>query len=95
MGFCWQCESMITVERTLKEMEIDYVKCRVEEAGICVDQLFFHDPDGTMIEICNCEVLPVVPLAPDAIKPCSSLKCNVQQLQIQEAEQMQQQSQVE
>ncbi|KAJ0101001.1 hypothetical protein Patl1_05198 [Pistacia atlantica] len=64
----FQCESMITVERTLKEMKMDYVKCRVEEGGISVDQLFFHDPDGSMIEICNCEVLPLVPLAGDAIK---------------------------
>ncbi|XP_031267449.1 uncharacterized protein LOC116125872 [Pistacia vera] len=64
----FQCESIITVERTLKEMKMDYVKCRVEEGEISVDQLFFHDPDGSMIEICNCEVLPLVPLAGDAIK---------------------------
>ncbi len=25
-------------------------------------QLFFHDPDNNMIEVCNCDVLPVVPL---------------------------------
>ncbi|CAA6667686.1 unnamed protein product [Spirodela intermedia] len=24
--------------------------------------LFFHDPDGYMVEICNCHVLPVLPL---------------------------------
>ncbi|KAJ0045555.1 hypothetical protein Pint_05086 [Pistacia integerrima] len=64
----FQCESMITMERTWKEMKMDYVKCRVEKGGISVDQLFFHDPDGSMIEICNCEVLPLVPLAGDAIK---------------------------
>jgi hypothetical protein len=25
-------------------------------------QLFFHDPDRNMIEICDCDVLPVIPL---------------------------------
>jgi hypothetical protein len=29
---------------------------------IKVDQLFFHDPDGHMIEVCNCENLPVKPI---------------------------------
>nr|DAD44874.1 TPA_asm: hypothetical protein HUJ06_003104 [Nelumbo nucifera] len=55
-----QCENMTVVERKLKEMGIEYVQNRVEEGGIYVDQLFFHDPDGFMIEICNCENLPVV-----------------------------------
>ncbi|KAI5320558.1 hypothetical protein L3X38_040266 [Prunus dulcis] len=35
----FQCESMVTVEKNLKEMEIEYVKRRVEEGGIYVDQL--------------------------------------------------------
>jgi hypothetical protein len=26
-------------------------------------KVFFHDPDNNMIEICNCNCLPVVPLA--------------------------------
>lgn len=25
-------------------------------------QLFFHDPDNNMVEICNCDCLPIVPL---------------------------------
>lgn len=53
---------MYFVEKRLKEMDIPYVKCLVEESGIFVDQLFFHDPDGFMIEICNCENIPMVPL---------------------------------
>lgn len=53
---------MYLVEKRLKEMEIPHVKCRVEESGIYVDQLFFHDPDGFMIEICNCDNIPVIPL---------------------------------
>lgn len=77
----WQCESMAIVERKLKEMKIEYVKARVEEGGIYMDQLFFHDPDGSMIEICNCDVFPVVPLPGEAIRSGSTLKCVLQQQQ--------------
>ncbi|XP_051178772.1 glyoxylase I 4 [Lolium perenne] len=59
----FQCESMVAVERRLKELGISYIQRCVEEGGIYVDQIFFHDPDGFMIEICNCDNLPVVPLA--------------------------------
>ncbi|XAR53270.1 hypothetical protein NMG60_11021751 [Bertholletia excelsa] len=77
----FQCESMVTVEKKLKEMEIEYLKSRVEEGGIYVDQLFFHDPDGLMIEICNCDNLPVVPLADDTVRSCSRISCNLRQPQ--------------
>ncbi|XP_059638005.1 glyoxylase I 4-like [Cornus florida] len=78
----FQCESMGTVEKKLKEMEIEYVRGRVEEGGIMVDQIFFHDPDGFMIEICNCDVLPVVPLGGgDPIRACSLVTCTMQQQQ--------------
>ncbi|XP_030930986.1 uncharacterized protein LOC115956845 [Quercus lobata] len=97
----FQCESMATVEKKLKDMKIEYVKSRVEEGGIYVDQLFFHDPDGSMIEICNCDNLPVIPLAGDTTRSCSLVKCNFQQQaqqqqqqQIQQAVQMTQQQQV-
>jgi hypothetical protein len=56
---------MVAVERRLKEMGIPYVQRCVEEGGINVDQIFFHDPDGFMIEVCNCDNLPVIPLAAD------------------------------
>ncbi|KAL2332452.1 hypothetical protein Fmac_020033 [Flemingia macrophylla] len=58
----FQCEKMEAVENKLEEMEIEYVRATVEESGIKVEQLFFHDPDGFMIEICNCDSLPVIPL---------------------------------
>ncbi|VAH02975.1 unnamed protein product [Triticum turgidum subsp. durum] len=54
---------MVAVERRLKELGIPYIQRCVEEGGIYVDQIFFHDPDGFMIEICNCDNLPIVPLA--------------------------------
>uniref|UniRef100_A0A0D9Y3Y3 VOC domain-containing protein n=1 Tax=Oryza glumipatula TaxID=40148 RepID=A0A0D9Y3Y3_9ORYZ len=53
---------MEAVQRRLKEMGVRYVQRRVEEGGVYVDQIFFHDPDGFMIEICTCDKLPVVPL---------------------------------
>ncbi|KAG8067325.1 hypothetical protein GUJ93_ZPchr0005g15946 [Zizania palustris] len=70
----FQCESMAAVERRLKELGIHYVQRRVEEGGIYVDQIFFHDPDGFMIEICNCDNLPVVPLA-DGQPPLAMAAC--------------------
>lgn len=78
-----QCESMGAVEKKLKEMEIDYVRATVEEGGIQVDQLFFHDPDGFMIEICNCDSLPVIPLVGDLARPCSRLNLHLMQNQQQ------------
>lgn len=58
---------MAVVENKLKEAGIPYLRRKVEEeedggTRISVDQLFFHDPDGFMIEICNCDNLQVVPL---------------------------------
>ncbi|OAY52844.1 metallothiol transferase FosB [Manihot esculenta] len=84
----FQCESMGAVEKNLKDMEIKYARSMVEEGGIRVDQLFFHDPDGFMIEICNCDNLPVVPLAGEIARTCSLvnlpiLQHNKQQIQHQ------------
>ncbi|XP_010532163.1 PREDICTED: uncharacterized protein LOC104808228 [Tarenaya hassleriana] len=69
----FQCECMEAVEKKLKDMKIRYVRAVVEEGGIQVDQLFFHDPDGFMIEICNCECLPVIPLVGEMARSCSRL----------------------
>jgi len=75
----FQCESMGLVEKKLNEMEIKHVRQRVEEGGIYVDQLFFHDPDGLMIEVCNCDNLPVIPITGDTVLSCSLISCTVQQ----------------
>ncbi|KAK7261911.1 hypothetical protein RIF29_28235 [Crotalaria pallida] len=83
----FQCESMGAVEKKLKEMDIDYVRAMVEEGGIQVDQLFFHDPDGFMIEICNCDSLPVVPLAGEMVRSCSRVNLQMMQQQIQVVQQ--------
>ncbi|GMH30705.1 hypothetical protein Nepgr_032548 [Nepenthes gracilis] len=85
----FQCESMANVEKRLKEINIEYVKGRVEEGGIAVDQIFFHDPDGLMIEICDCDNLPMVTLGGEYVGSCSRTNCNVQiQPQIQQAAMM-------
>ncbi|PIA42492.1 hypothetical protein AQUCO_02000146v1 [Aquilegia coerulea] len=92
----FQCESMGAVEKKLKEMGIEHIARTVEEGGISVDQLFFHDPDGFMIEICNCDNLPVIPLAAEPIRACSRI-FKKQQIVIQtqlQSQQLQQQQQV-
>jgi len=58
----FQCEDVQGVERKLQEMNMKYVKRIVEDGGIYVDQLFIHDPDGFMVELCNCENFPVEPI---------------------------------
>ncbi|KAH0466845.1 hypothetical protein IEQ34_004083 [Dendrobium chrysotoxum] len=82
----FQCESLSLVENKLKEMGISYVQRTVEEGGIFVDQIFFHDPDGFMVEICNCENLPVIPL-PAAVQVagvCKRVGCLLKQQQQQQ-----------
>ncbi|CAA3025143.1 Hypothetical predicted protein [Olea europaea subsp. europaea] len=59
---------MELIIQKLEEMQIEYVTALVKEGGISVDQLFFHDPDGYMIEICNCQNLPVLPLSSCPLK---------------------------
>ncbi|KAL0923858.1 hypothetical protein M5K25_004638 [Dendrobium thyrsiflorum] len=85
----FQCESLILVEDKLKDMGISYVQRTVEEGGIFVDQIFFHDPDGFMVEICNCENLPVIPL-PAAVQVagvCKRVGCLLKQQQQQQQQQ--------
>nr|GMC67756.1 lactoylglutathione lyase-like [Ipomoea batatas] len=59
----FQCTDVVVVRKRLEEMGMRYVTAVVEEDGITVDQVFFHDPDGYMIEICNCENIPMRPVA--------------------------------
>ncbi|XP_077220649.1 glyoxylase I 4-like [Tasmannia lanceolata] len=77
----FQCSDMAVVKRKLEEMGMKYVTAVVEEGGIYVDQLFFHDPDSYMIEICNCENFPVLPLSSCPPKPKQStwkkVKCGL------------------
>ncbi|XP_057968118.1 glyoxylase I 4-like [Malania oleifera] len=65
----FQCTDVELVKKRLREMGIKYVTAVVEDEGITVDQVFFHDPDGYMIELCNCENIPVIPISSSAFKP--------------------------
>ncbi|GAU46028.1 hypothetical protein TSUD_268700 [Trifolium subterraneum] len=50
------------MEKKLKEMNVKYKKRTLDaEDGTMMDQLFFNDPDGFMVEICNCENLKLIP----------------------------------
>lgn len=79
----FQCENMMMVEKKLGEMGINSVRQRVEEGGIYVEQLFFHDPDGFMIEICNCDNIPMIPIAGEVVRSCSRLNLQMVQQQPQ------------
>ena len=80
----FQSENMGATEKQLKEMRIEYVKCEVEDDGVFVDQLFFHDPDGLMIEICNCENLPILPLSGGDSPTAAARLCSIQQAEQQQ-----------
>ncbi|XP_059311030.1 glyoxylase I 4 [Lycium ferocissimum] len=58
----FQSEDMEGMVQRLEQFKIKYLKRTVgEEEGAAIDQLFFKDPDGFMIEICNCENVKLVP----------------------------------
>lgn len=58
-----QCTDVELVKKRLEEKGMRYVTALVEDEGIKVDQVFFHDPDGYMIELCNCENIPIIPIS--------------------------------
>ncbi|OIT05526.1 hypothetical protein A4A49_07955 [Nicotiana attenuata] len=64
----FQCSDMNLIIQRLDEMKIEYVTATVKEGGVTVDQLIFHDPDGNMIEICNCQNIPILPLSSCPLK---------------------------
>jgi hypothetical protein len=60
----------------LQENGIKWTRRVITEGGVEVEQVFFHDPDGFMIEICTCEKLPVQPLVASTLVRYLSGKCN-------------------
>lgn len=46
-----QADSLVEVEAQLARRGVPYVRQKVVEEGIVVQQLFFHDPDNNMIEV--------------------------------------------
>ncbi|KAA8531956.1 hypothetical protein F0562_006902 [Nyssa sinensis] len=88
----FQCTDVGLVKRRLEDMGMKYVTAVVEEEGIEVDQVFFHDPDGYMIELCNCENIPVIPISSCSFKPkygnCNKLavsKCGLMETEMMES----------
>ncbi|KAE8794645.1 hypothetical protein D1007_30687 [Hordeum vulgare] len=73
----FQCSDMALTKARLRDMNLEVVTARVWDGETTVEQLFFHDPDGNVIEICNCEDLPVVPLAPPARLAKPTVQMNV------------------
>ncbi|XP_054814585.1 glyoxylase I 4-like [Prosopis cineraria] len=64
----FQCEDMEGMEERLKKMNVKYMKKTMEaEDGTVMDQIFFNDPDGFMVELCNCEDLKLVPSSPTSL----------------------------
>lgn len=55
----FQSDSISGVEQALKDHDIKYCRATVDEDGVLIEQVFFHDPDGFMIEICTCENFPL------------------------------------
>ncbi|MCO5564818.1 hypothetical protein L7F22_018486 [Adiantum nelumboides] len=62
MSFQVACQDIKEVEKQLHELGVRHVHVQVDEGGIFVDQIFFHDPDDFLIEVCTCDNLPLVPL---------------------------------
>lgn len=60
------------MKRRLEEMGLKYVRAEVDDEGIKVEQVFFHDPDGYMIELCDCENIPIIPISSCSFKPRAS-----------------------
>ncbi|XP_049351524.1 glyoxylase I 4-like [Solanum verrucosum] len=69
----FQCTDMDIIIQRLNDMNVEYVTATVKEGGVTVDQLFFHDPDGNMIEICNCQNIPIIPLSSCPLNKLSNL----------------------
>lgn len=46
----------------VKGAGIKYNEQHITEGEITVNQLFFHDPDNYMVEICSCKKFPVTPI---------------------------------
>eukprot|EP00210_Caulerpa_lentillifera_P007991 g7630.t1 len=68
--FSFVTDSIELVMKLLKEKEIPFVTQDVMEGGITINQVFFHDPDHNMIEICNCDQLPVIEIRPNRSAGC-------------------------
>mmetsp|Transcript_10458 Transcript_10458/g.28653 ORF Transcript_10458/g.28653 Transcript_10458/m.28653 type:complete len:163 (-) Transcript_10458:22-510(-) len=58
--FSFQCENIREVKAQLQTLNVKYISDEIEHEGFHISQLFFHDPDNYMIEICNCDSAPLL-----------------------------------
>lgn len=58
-----QANDLDEVELQLQRHKIEFVSQQTQEGPVTVRQVFFHDPDGNMIEVCNCDEFPVCRIA--------------------------------
>ena len=58
----FQWEDLEAAGQRLVKLGIDVVRQTIVEAGVVVHQIFFHEPDGYMVEICSYTNLWVVPI---------------------------------
>jgi catechol 2,3-dioxygenase-like lactoylglutathione lyase family enzyme len=71
MSFQPTSGNIADVEAALRDHGIKYVKNRVKENDVEVEQIFFHDPDDHMLEVCPCDGLPVCPVAQFGVSDAS------------------------
>eukprot|EP00798_Chlamydomonas_sp_ICE-L_P016653 gene16653-22904_t len=90
----FQSDSLDEVEGRLRSAGIPFVRQTVFEDGLQVQQIFFHDPDGAMLEVCNCDVLPIEFLELQAtVQACLPCQAVAQAAIITQQKQEQQQEQ--
>lgn len=59
----FQCERFADIVETLQSEGIPFKSTVIRHDGLYeIHQVFFHDPDHNMIEICTCECMPVTPI---------------------------------
>eukprot|EP00898_Chlorokybus_atmophyticus_P008746 jgi/Chlat1/8873/Chrsp92S08189 len=79
----FQSDSIDSLASALERHGLPYKRQVVVEGPVRVHQLFFHDPDNNMIEICNCEALPITPLTSCPIS-FSQRSCSQQRMDLLE-----------
>eukprot|EP00873_Tetraselmis_striata_P003033 jgi/Tetstr1/423297/TSEL_013996.t1 len=59
----FQCESFEEILEVLTRDQVPFIREVIRHDGLYeINQVFFHDPDFNMIEICTCECMPTTPL---------------------------------
>lgn len=68
-----QSRDLRGVKASLKSMGVEYVEQDLVENDVTLNQIFLQDPDYNMIEICNCDNFPILPLDDPATPSSASM----------------------